>query len=99
MSCAIKINGSRDIRLIDVAMNGFDVGIDAENSEGIHLKSVDFGTCSTGMKARNVNNINAMSCVHGFEGKLNKSESYDVISAMHYAFLYLHNVYSYNPLR
>ena len=65
MSCAIKVSGSRNCSFTNVAMGGFDIGIDVEDSDGLILSQVDFGDCTTGMKGKNVKGLNAHGCTHG----------------------------------
>lgn len=99
MSCAIKITNSKDCQFHNVRMDGFDIGIDAEDSDGIYLNSVDFGRCTTGLRGRRLNNLHASSCSHGFIDSSQHFDSGGFSSTMYYALLYLHNVYSYNPLK
>lgn len=52
MSCAIKISNSSNCSFTNIGISGFDIGIDAENSDYLSFNQVDFGDCNTGLRGR-----------------------------------------------
>ncbi|OCH01864.1 hypothetical protein [Aliivibrio fischeri] len=99
MSCAIKITNSSNCTFTNVGINGFKVGIDAENSDGLTLNQVDFGNCETGLRGRQLKGLNAQGCKHG---TLHASSSLPFQNRnninFYYALLYL-RVCGYNPYK
>ncbi|WP_267736486.1 hypothetical protein, partial [Vibrio cholerae] len=69
----IKISNSSNCSFTNVRVSGFDVGIDAENSDGLSLNQVDFGNCNTGLRGRQLKGLNAQGCTHG--GTLSSSSA------------------------
>ncbi|EGQ8062022.1 hypothetical protein AB8302_004702 [Vibrio parahaemolyticus] len=99
MSCAIKISNSSNCSFINVGISGFDVGIDAENSDGLSLKQVDFGNCNTGLRGRQLKGLNAQGCTHGGTLSFSAASCQNGNNVcFHYALLYL-RVFGYNPYK
>lgn len=97
MSCAIKIVNSSNCSFINIGISGFDVGIDAENSDCLTLSRVDFGNCTTGMKGKNLRDLKAQDCAHGLvHSSSSLALSTGDNSSFYYTLLYL-RAFDYNP--
>lgn len=97
MRCAIKLNNCVDCTFEDAQIDDFALGIDAENSDGLLLNNVDFGSCNTGLRGRNCNDLTAKGCTHGHAKHLfPQSSLIKITDYFHYCLLYL-RVYGYNP--
>lgn len=61
MSCAIKISNSSRIKISNCNISGFDIGIDADNSNELHISNTDFFDVKTGIKLDAVNGFKAIN--------------------------------------
>ncbi|MBM7454598.1 hypothetical protein HNR62_000427 [Oceanisphaera litoralis] len=62
MAVGIKVEGCKDIKIIDCGFSGLETGIDVSDSDDIHVDGADFQNVGTGLKARRVKGLKASSC-------------------------------------
>ncbi|OEE74999.1 hypothetical protein [Vibrio genomosp. F6] len=99
MSCAIKISNSSNCSFTNVGISGFDIGIDAENSDYLSFNQVDFGDCNTGLRGRQLKGLSAKGCTHGGARSLSSNSSLNGDNVcFYYALLYL-KLSGYNPYK
>lgn len=70
MSRAIVLDNCFDVEFMNIGLIGFDVGIEATNSQQIRMQSVDFQQCRVGLKGRNLTDLKANNCTHSQSGQV-----------------------------
>ncbi len=59
MTIGIKVNGCKDIKIIDCGFSGLETGIDVSDSDDVHVDGAKFQNVATGLKARRVRGLKA----------------------------------------
>ncbi|QSR44871.1 hypothetical protein HUI95_18475 [Aeromonas dhakensis] len=62
MAAGIRIKRSRHVYITDSDVNGAEIGIDIAGGEHINVNRVLFDNVGTGLKARDVGELNISNC-------------------------------------
>ena len=69
MSIGIKIENSKDIKIIGGEFSGLKTGIDVSHSEDVFVDNLRFKNVGTGVKAKNVKGLIASRCTDTNESR------------------------------
>ena len=62
MSVGIKIENSRDVRIIDCSFESLETGVDIAHSVDVSIDNTHLNNVGTGVKARKVKGLKASRC-------------------------------------
>ncbi|WP_155829375.1 hypothetical protein [Halomonas huangheensis] len=62
MSVGIKVEGGKEIKIIDCGFSGLETGIDVSDSVDVDIAGARFFNVNTGVKARRVRGLKASNC-------------------------------------